>query len=84
MFSGRMTAALVIAGAIARQVLEKRGVGTLAQTVQIGKVDEQSDELREAIVQATALSSAQYKQTDGSYRFPDNILVAKGVKPGAS
>jgi SAM-dependent methyltransferase len=53
-------------------------------TVQIGKVEEQSDELREAIVRATAMSSAQYKQTDGSYRFPDNILVAKGVKPGAS
>lgn len=37
-FSGRMTAALVIAGAIARQVLEKEGVEFLAQTVQIGDV----------------------------------------------
>jgi SAM-dependent methyltransferase len=53
----------------------------VSATVQIGKVEEQSDELREAIVQATHASSAQYKQADGSYLFPDNILVAKGVKP---
>jgi len=37
-FSGRMTAALVIAGAIARQVLEDEGVEFLAQTIQIGDV----------------------------------------------
>ncbi len=37
-FSGRMTAGLVIGGAIARQVLEKKGVSLLAQTVQIGGV----------------------------------------------
>lgn len=37
-FSGRMTAGLVIAGAIARQVLEKKGVALLAQTIQIGDV----------------------------------------------
>ncbi|MGQ9587143.1 MAG: chorismate synthase [Thermoplasmata archaeon] len=37
-FSGRMTAGLVIGGAVARQVLEKKGVSLLAQTVQIGGV----------------------------------------------
>jgi len=37
-FSGRMTAALVIAGAIARQVLDKKNISLLAQTVQIGDV----------------------------------------------
>ncbi|OGS41960.1 MAG: chorismate synthase [Euryarchaeota archaeon RBG_16_62_10] len=37
-FSGRMTAGLVIGGAIARQVIERKGVGVLAQTVQIGSV----------------------------------------------
>ena len=37
-FSGRMTAGLVFAGAVARQVLERRKVRVLAQTIQIGKV----------------------------------------------
>lgn len=37
-FSGRMTAGLVIAGAIARQVLDKKDVRLLAQTIQIGSV----------------------------------------------
>lgn len=50
-------------------------------TVRIGKVGERSDAMRGAIVRATAASSAQYKQPDGSYLFPDRILVAKAVKP---
>ena len=54
----------------------------VSATIQIGKVEEESDELRNTIVQATAESSAQYKQSDGSYLFPDHILVAKGVNPG--
>ena len=37
-FSGRMTAGLVIAGAVARQVLDKADVRVVAQTVQIGPV----------------------------------------------
>lgn len=37
-FSGRMTAGLVIGGAIARQILERKGISFLAQTVQIGDV----------------------------------------------
>ena len=37
-FSGRMTIALVIAGAVARQVLAKGGIEFLAQAVQVGGV----------------------------------------------
>ncbi len=37
-FSGRMTAAFVMAGAIARSILAQRGVEVLAHTVQIGPV----------------------------------------------
>ncbi|MHA2160477.1 MAG: chorismate synthase [Candidatus Thorarchaeota archaeon] len=37
-FSGRMTAAFVMAGALAKQVLMKSGISVFAHTVQIGKV----------------------------------------------
>jgi chorismate synthase len=37
-FSGRMTAGLVFTGAVARQVLERRKVRVLAETIQIGDV----------------------------------------------
>ncbi|MDJ0656851.1 MAG: methyltransferase domain-containing protein [Xanthomonadales bacterium] len=50
-------------------------------TARIGRVDAQSEEMRSALAEATAASSAQYRQDDGSYLFPDNIIVAKGVKP---
>lgn len=38
MFSGRMTASLVMAGAIAKKILEEEGISILSQTVQIGNV----------------------------------------------
>lgn len=37
-FSGRMTAAFVMAGGIAKQILAKRGIKVLAHMIQIGKV----------------------------------------------
>ncbi|MEA1993445.1 MAG: chorismate synthase [Euryarchaeota archaeon] len=37
-FSGRMTAALVIAGAVAEQILAERGVKTVAHIIQIGTI----------------------------------------------
>ncbi|MBY8996995.1 MAG: chorismate synthase [Candidatus Thorarchaeota archaeon] len=37
-FSGRMTAAFVMAGAIAKQVLDEHGIKVLAHVVQVGKV----------------------------------------------
>jgi chorismate synthase len=46
-FSGRMTAAFVMAGAVAKKLLEKRGIRTMAFAKQIGKVSleiEPSDE----------------------------------------
>lgn len=60
-FSGRMTAALVIAGAIARQVVEKKGVALLAQTVQIGNVKVKKEfplSIAERAVRASAVACA--------------------------
>ncbi len=53
----------------------------ISVTVQIGRIDAQSEEMRSALTRATAASSAPYRQGDGSYLFPDNIVVAKGVRP---
>ncbi len=56
-FSGRMTAGLVIAGSIARQVIERKGVSVLAQTIQIGKVVLSKD-IPFSIAERTVRSSA--------------------------
>lgn len=64
-FSGRMTAGLVIGGAIARQVLDKRGVSLLAQTVQIGKVVLRKDvpfSIAEKTVRASAVGCADRRK----------------------
>jgi len=60
-FSGRMTAGLVIGGAIARQLLERKGISILAQTVQIGTVTLEKDvsfSIAEKIVRASAVGCA--------------------------
>jgi len=60
-FSGRMTAGLVIAGAIARQILEKHSVRVLAQTVQIGRVRLEKDVpfgIAERMVRTNAVACA--------------------------
>lgn len=60
-FSGRMTAGLVIGGAVARQVLEKKGVSFLAQTVQIGEVTLKKEvpfSIAEKIVRANPVGCA--------------------------
>jgi chorismate synthase len=60
-FSGRMTAALVIGGAVARQVLERNKVSLLAQTVQIGNVRLEKDipiSIAEKLVRQSAVACA--------------------------
>jgi len=66
-FSGRMTAGLVIGGAIARQVIETVGVRVLAQTVQIGNVSLQKDlpfSVAERIVRNSAVGCADRKTAE--------------------
>ena len=52
-FSGRMTAPLCIAGGIAMQILEKRGIRISARPVRIGG-ETDPDKMREAIAKAKA------------------------------
>jgi chorismate synthase len=66
-FSGRMTAALVIAGAIARQILERKGIRVLAQTVQIGKIRLKKEvplSIAEKVVRANAVGCADRATAD--------------------
>lgn len=66
-FSGRMTAGLVIGGAIARQVIERKGVSVLAQTVQIGGVKLEKDvplSIAERLVRTSPVGCADRKVGD--------------------
>lgn len=79
-FSGRMTAALVIGGAIARQVLERKGVGLLAQTVQIGAVKLEKDipvSIAEKMVRQSAVACADRRT---SQLMSEEILKAHEEK----
>lgn len=75
-FSGRMTAGLVIAGAIARQVLDKQGVRLLAQTVQIGAVRMEKDvafSIAERVARTNAVGCADRETAE---RMKDEIVKA--------
>ena len=79
-FSGRMTAGLVFAGAVARQVLEKRRIRVLAQTVQIGRVTLDKDvpfSAAEKLVRANAVGCADRTTAE---RMRDEIVRAHDDK----
>ncbi len=66
-FSGRMTAGLVLSGAIARQLLERSGVRLLAQTVQIGNIILEKEvpfSVAEKMVRTNAVGCADRKTAD--------------------
>lgn len=79
-FSGRMTVGLVFAGAIARQVLERRKVRFLAQTIQIGNVtlDKQVPfSAAEKLVRANAVGCADRAAAE---KMRDEIVKAHEEK----
>jgi len=74
--SGRMTAPLVVSGAIARQVLEPRGVRFYAHAAQIGRVTAQPVSLQqiEANVERNAVRCADVEAAD---RMIEEIEAAR-------
>lgn len=75
-FSGRMTAGLVIAGAVARQVLEKADVRVVAQTVQIGSVRMEKQvpySIAEKVARANPVGCAD---RDAAERMKEEIVRA--------
>jgi len=75
-----MTAGLVIGGAVARQVLERKGVSLLAQTVQIGSVSlakESPCSIAEKIVRANPVGCAD---RDTAELMKDEIVQAHEEK----
>ncbi len=79
-FSGRMTAGLVIAGAIARQVLDRQGMRFIAQTVQIGQVRMEKEvpfSVAERVARANAVGCADRTAAE---RMKDEIVRAHEEK----
>lgn len=75
-FSGRMTAALVIGGAIARQVLDKKSITFVAQTVQIGTVALEKEvpiSIAEKMARASPVGCADRRTSE---RMAEEIIKA--------
>ncbi|MEM1143744.1 MAG: methyltransferase domain-containing protein [Pseudomonadota bacterium] len=47
----------------------------------IGKIDASSNDTHCALTDSLVTTAGKYEQNDGSYRFPDRIIAARGLKP---
>lgn len=49
--------------------------------LQVGKLENSSEELQNALLEAIDTNLERYRQSDRSYVFPDKIIVGNGTKP---
>jgi chorismate synthase len=75
-FSGRMTAPLVMAGAVARALLSLQGVEVLAQTLSIGEIHSRSDLSRDEVRLKVYKNSARCGDTKIAELMEKAILRA--------
>lgn len=78
-FSGRMTVGLVIAGAIAKNLLAARGVDVVAYTRSVGPVDAaiRDDELLSALRERSSTNEVGCPDTQAAHRMEEAIAEAR-------
>jgi len=75
-FSGRMTAALVMAGAIAKKLLAKTSVEVLAYALSIGEIRSRGDLTREELRKTVYTNSVRCGDRDTALLMEKSILCA--------
>lgn len=76
-FSGRMTAAYVMAGAIAKHILKERGIETMAHVIQIGDVKVQKELSHEDIKENVYRNDLRCADTDVIDDLREEVVKAK-------
>ncbi len=75
-FSGRLTAAYVMAGAVARGILSSRGIVVMAHTVQVGNARVEREISDEEILRYTYTNPLRCADPDAAQRMEQEILSA--------
>jgi len=76
-FSGRMTAAIVMAGSVAKQILSKRNIMILTHVLQIGKIKASKDVSIDEIKKNVPKSVVNCADLELSKKIEEEILNAK-------
>ncbi len=76
-FSGRMTAAFVMAGAIAKQMLVDEGIKILAHTTRIGDIESSQDVTIQQIEENVYENSVRTANGDSIHLMESEIIAAK-------
>ena len=79
-FSGRLTAPLVFAGAVAKQVLARRGIGIYGRIAAIGGIADDTPAPSPTIYKALAENALPVYREEAAEAMRKAILAAKGEK----